>query len=298
VRAFVTGAGGFVGLHLTAHLAAMGDDVVPLREGVDIADAATVLACMREAEPDVVYHLAGWAHVGESWNDPVEVMRVNVGGTASVLDAVQRCGNPRVLVVGSSDAYGTFQPDDLPLTEDLPLRPVSPYGASKAAAEVVARQAWRGREVPVVMTRSFNQIGPGQAPTFVVPALARRMLEALASGTSDVRVGNLDARRDLIDVGDAVRAYRLLAVGGRSGRAYNVCAGKAAAMSDVAARLAAIVGGEVNLVVDPALVRPVDVPLVVGSNAQLRADTGWEPRVELDDSLRRVVDDQRAALAV
>src|SRR5688500_16345299 len=149
----------------------MGDEVVPLRDGVDIADGPAVLAAMQAARPDVVYHLAGWAHVGDSWDNPAEVMRVNVGGTASVLDAVQRCDGPRTLVIGSSDAYGIFDPADLPLTEELPLRPVSPYGASKAAAEIVAGQAWRSRDVPVVMTRSFNQIGPGQSPTFVVPAL-------------------------------------------------------------------------------------------------------------------------------
>lgn len=297
MRAFVTGAFGFVGRHLTAHLEAMGDEVVALAEGVDIADQAAVARAIGRCEPHVVYHLAGWSHVGESWEHPVEVMRVNVGGTAAVLDAVHRSGGAaRVLVVGSSDAYGSFEPDDLPLTEDLPLRPISPYGASKAAGEVVAEQAWRGRGLPVVMTRSFNHTGPGQAPGFVVPALARRMLEALEKGTRDVRVGNLSARRDLLDVGDAVRAYRLLALRGEPGRAYNVCSGRAVAMTEIASRLADMVGGEVDLVVDPKLVRPVDVPLVVGSNERIRADTGWEPLVPLDDTLRSVVEHQKGQM--
>jgi len=298
VRAFVTGADGFVGRHLTAHLRSVGDEVVALKAGVDVADTSALTEAMATAEPDVVYHLAGWAHVGDSWNDPVEVVRVNVGGTAAVMEAAQRSGSPRVLVVGSADAYGAFEPEELPLTEDVPLRPVSPYGASKAAAEVVAVQAWRGRGVPVVLTRSFNHSGPGQSPGFVVPALARRMLEALGSGGAQVRVGNLEARRDLLDVADVVRAYRLLALGGEPGGAYNVCSGEAVAMADVAARLAEIVGGEVELVIDPTLVRPVDVPVVVGSPGRLSTATGWEREVTLDSMLRRVVEDQRVALAV
>lgn len=298
MRAFVTGADGFVGRHLTAHLRSVGDEVVALKAGVDVADTSALTEAMATAEPDVVYHLAGWAHVGDSWNDPVEVVRVNVGGTAAVMEAAQRSGSPRVLVVGSADAYGAFEPEELPLTEDVPLRPVSPYGASKAAAEVVAVQAWRGRGVPVVLTRSFNHSGPGQSPGFVVPALARRMLEALGSGGAQVRVGNLEARRDLLDVADVVRAYRLLALGGEPGGAYNVCSGEAVAMADVAARLAEIVGGEVELVIDPTLVRPVDVPVVVGSPGRLSTATGWEREVTLDSMLRRVVEDQRVALAV
>jgi len=296
MRALVTGAGGFVGRHLTAHLEAEGDEVVPLVEGVDIADEPAVVAAVADAAPDVVYHLAGWAHVGDSWKQPTEAVRVNVAGTAAVLEACGRAAVARILVVGSADAYGAFEPGDLPLGEEVPLRPVTPYGASKAAAEVVALQAHRAAGAGVVLTRSFNHTGPGQHPTFVVPALARRIVEAEAAGEHEVRVGNLSAERDLLDVEDVVRAYRVLARRGDPGTAYNVCSGSAVRIEEVAQRLAELSGTEVRLAVDPELVRSVDVPLVVGTSARLRS-LGWQPQVALVETLRRVLEDQRRALA-
>ncbi len=293
MRAFVTGAGGFVGRHLTAHLEAEGDDVVALAEGVDVTDEEVLCAAVAEAAPDVLYHLAGWAHVGDSWKHPTEVFRVNVLGTAVVLEACRRAAVGRVLVVGSADAYGRFSPDDLPLREELPLRPVTPYGASKAAAEVLALQAHRSTGAGVVLTRSFNHTGPGQSPSFVVPALALRIAEAVAAGGGEVRVGNLSAARDLLDVEDVVRAYRRLALLGEAGTAYNVCSGVPVVIEDVARLLAELSGAEMRLVVDPELVRPVDVPVVVGDSSRLRA-LGWRPEVAFVETLRRVLDDQRS----
>ncbi len=295
MRAFVTGSGGFVGRHLTSLLDAEGDEWVGLTEGVDVADEAAVAAAVAEAAPAVVYHLAGWAHVGESWTQPAEVARVNVVGTAAVLEACRRADVARVLVVGSADAYGAFSPADLPLHEDLPLRPVSPYGASKAAAEVLALQAHRANGAGVVLTRSFNHTGVGQHPSFVVPALARRIVEAEAAGGGDVAVGNLSAERDLLEVEDVVRAYRVLAVRGEPGQAYNVCSGVPVSIEEVARRLAELSGTDLRLVVDPALVRAVDVPVVVGDCSRLRA-LGWRPQVALVETLRRVLEDQRRAL--
>ncbi len=293
MRAFVTGAAGFVGRHLTTHLEAVGDEVAVLAEGIDIADGTAVAAAMAEAAPEVVYHLAGWAHVGDSWKHPTEVVRVNVLGTAAVLEACRSAGVGRILLVGSADAYGTFDPTDLPLREDLPLCPVTPYGASKAAAEVLALQAHRASGAGVVLTRSFNHTGPGQHPSFVVPALARRIVETAAAGGGAVRVGNLSAQRDLLDVEDVVRAYRVLAARAEPGRAYNVCSGVPVVIEELARRLSELSGAEVDLVVDPALVRPVDVPLVVGDNTRLRA-LGWQPEVALAETLRRVLADQRS----
>jgi len=196
-------------------------------------------------------------------------------------------------VVGSADAYGAFGPADLPLQEDLPLCPVTPYGASKAAAEVLALQAHRSWGAGAVLTRSFNHTGPGQDPSFVVPALARRVVDAAATGGGAVRVGNLSAERDLLDVEDVVRAYRVLATRAEPGRAYNVCSGVPVVIEELARRLAELSGTEVDLVVDPELVRPVDVPLVVGDNSRLRA-LGWQPEVALAETLRRVLADQRS----
>jgi GDP-4-dehydro-6-deoxy-D-mannose reductase len=296
MRALVTGSSGFVGGHLVDHLQACGDDVVTLADGLDICDVDALTQALQAAAPEVVYHLAGWAHVGDSWRHAVEVHRVNVVGTAALLAAAEATGgSPRTLVVGSADAYGPPGEDGLPLSEATPLRPLSPYGASKAAAEVVAGQVWRSSGLPVVMTRSFNHTGPGQSPTFLVPALARRIAEAsIDEHRRDVAVGNLTARRDLLDVDDVVRAYRLLALRGEPGTAYNVCSGSAVAVADVAHRLLAMAGGDLRLVQDPALIRPVEVPVLVGDNSRLRA-LGWVPEVTLDQTLRRVLD---AALVV
>ena len=293
MRAFVTGAGGFVGRHLTAHLEAADDEVASLPEGIDVADEPAVTAAVAEAAPDVVYHLAGWAHVGDSWKHPTEVVRVNVGGTAVVLEACRVANVGRILVVGSADAYGAFSPGDLPLREDLPLRPVTPYGASKAAAEVLALQAHRSTGAGVVLTRSFNHTGPGQDPSFVVPALAGRIVAAAVSGSGRVHVGNLSAQRDLLDVEDVVRAYRRLAVVGEAGAAYNVCSGVPVVIGEVAQLLAELSGTQLQLVVDPDLVRPVDLPVVVGDSSRLRS-LGWQPEVPLIETLRRVLDDQRS----
>jgi len=285
-----------VGRHLVDHLEAMGDDVAALAEGVDVCDEAAVATSVAEADPEVVYHLAGWADVGTSWAHPTETTRVNVVGTASVLEAVRRHGGCRLLVVGSADAYGAFDPAvDLPLHEDVPLRAVTPYGASKAAAEVLAEQAHRASGLPVVRTRSFNHTGPGQGTGFVVPALARRIAEE-GAGDGQVRVGNLSAQRDLLDVEDVVRAYRVLGVGGEPGQAYNVCSGVSVSIDEVAHRLAELSGYELRFVVDPELMRPVDVPVIVGDSSRLRA-LGWEPTVELGETLRRILDDQRRDLA-
>jgi len=296
MRVFVTGASGFVGRHLVAHLKAEGDEVSPLPDGIDVADEAAVTAAMGAAAPHVVYHLAGWAHVGESWKHPTEVARVNVVGTAAVLEACRRSEVGRILVVGSADAYGVFDATDLPLSEDLPLRPVTPYGASKAAAEVLALQAHRAGGAGVVVTRSFNHTGPGQHPSFVVPALARRIVEAVAAGGDEVRVGSLSAERDILDVEDVARAYRVLAIQGDPGQAYNVCSGVPVAIEVVARRLAELSGTEIRLVVDPELVRAVEVPVLVGDPSRLRA-LGWQPTLTLDETLRRVLDDQRRGVA-
>lgn len=296
MRVFITGAGGFVGRHLTAYLKAEGDSVARLPEGVDIGDETAVCAAVAAAAPDVVYHLAGWAHVGDSWKQPTEAVRVNVMGTAAVLEACRRSAVGRVLIVGSADAYGDFDPADLPLREALPLRPVTPYGASKAAAEVLALQAQRSTGAGLVVTRSFNHTGPGQHPSFVVPALARRIIEAGMSGAGEVLVGNLSAQRDLLDVEDVARAYRRLALGGEPGGAYNVCSGVPVSIDEIASCLAELSGTEVRLVVEPSLMRPVDVPLVVGDCTRLRA-LGWRPEVAFTETLRRVLEDQRRAVA-
>ncbi|MCZ7529188.1 MAG: GDP-mannose 4,6-dehydratase [Acidimicrobiia bacterium] len=294
MRTLITGSGGFVGRHLIEHLRTEGDDVVgvDVSSGVDVTDPDAVRRAVGDARPDVIYHLAALSHIGESFADPAEVLRVNAGGTLTVLRAAVDLGVERVLVVASADAYGVH---DGPIDEDVPLRPVTPYGASKAAADLLALQTWLGDGLATIRVRAFNHTGPGQPDRFVVPALARRIAKAESDGSTELRVGNLDAERDFLDVRDVVAAYRLLAVHGDSGAAYNVCSGVARTVRSIAERLVAMSNGDPELVIDPDLVRPVEVPRMVGNPGRLAATTSFAPRFSFDDTLRAVLDEARAA---
>lgn len=301
MRAVVTGGLGFVGQHLVAHLLECGDEVVTLdRSGdraVDITDAAAVAAAVAEAAPHAVYHLAGWADVGGSWAHPRTVLRVNAEGTLNVLDACRAAGVSRVLSVSSADVYGLVTEAELPLTERSPLRPTSPYAASKVAADALAQQAFLGHDLGVVRVRPFNHLGPGQAEAFVAPALAARIARAERAGGGQVAVGNLSARRDFTDVRDVVRAYRLLMESGEPGEVYNVCSGVAVAVQDLADRLVAMSTESVDLVQDPDLVRPVDLPVLRGDASKLTAATGWTPEIPLEQTLADLLDDMRSRVA-
>jgi GDP-4-dehydro-6-deoxy-D-mannose reductase len=296
VRVFVTGGEGFVGTWLQAHLRQSGDDVDIADPGLDIADVDGLRRALLDAAPDAVYHLAAFTHVGQSWGEPEEVFRVNAGGTLNLLEAARRCPSPpRVLLTSSAEVYGAVKPEHLPLTERSPLLPVSPYAASKVAAEFLGVQAHLGHGVPVIRARAFNHIGPGQAPSFAVSALAKRIVEAERAGGKELPVGNLRPRRDFTDVRDVVRAYRLLILRGEAGEVYNVCSGADVAIEDVAHRLLAIAGSDLDLVVDPGLERPADVPVLRGDSTLLRSATGWHPTMPLDATLRAVLDHWRAA---
>jgi GDP-4-dehydro-6-deoxy-D-mannose reductase len=295
MRALVTGATGFVGPHLVAHLRDRGDDVVGLDEGiVEVCDPDAVNGWIGRHEPEVVYHLAGWADVGGSWAAPQQAFRVNAEGTLNVLQAALAAGTHRVLLVSSADVYGIVPEERLPITEDHPLRPVSPYAVSKVAADYLGLQAWLGRHLEVVRVRAFNHIGPGQSNHFVAPAIASRIAANELDGTAEIPVGNLAARRDLTDVRDVVRAYRLLVEHGDPGEAYNVCSGVDVVVQALADRLLAQAKHPMRLVVDPERYRPVDVPVLRGDPSKLRATTGWAPEIPLDDTLTDVLADWRS----
>ncbi len=294
MRALVTGGSGFVGSWLRAHLEDVGDEVVVPDDAFDVRDPGAVRRAFDKAGADAVYHLAGLAQVGRSWDQPAEFFSTNAVGTLHVLDAARRCRPlPRVLVVSSAEVYGSATAGRLPLTEEAPLQPVSPYAASKAAAEMVSIQAHLGWGLPVIRARPFNHVGPGQSPEYVVPALAERVLEAQRTGGGVLRTGNLSARRDFTDVRDVVRAYRLLVERGEPGQAYNVCSGRDVAVAEVVAHLLDLCGAELDAQVDPALLRPEDAPVLRGDPGRLRQATGWEPVVPLEESLRSVLDSLR-----
>ena len=299
MRALVTGAGGFVGVHLVRHLERQGDEVVELErrvDGIDIADADALTDAVVAAKPEVVYHLAGAADVGGSWAAPRETFLANALGTLNVLEASRQAGAERVLAVTSADVYGRVTSDELPLGEDRPLRPVSPYAASKVAADALAQQAWLGHRLPVVRVRAFNHLGPGQSDRFVAPSVAARIARNERDGGDEVPIGNMTPRRDVTDVRDVARAYRLLMEAGEPGAVYNVCRGTAVSVQQIAEALLRMATRPMRLVSDPALQRPVDIPVLVGDNTALRAATGWEPTIPLDQTLADVLADWRARL--
>jgi GDP-4-dehydro-6-deoxy-D-mannose reductase len=223
---------------------------------------------------------------------------VNVGGTAVLLDAIRRLPRPPVvLVAGSSEVYGRPDPSDLPLTEDAPLLPSTPYGLSKLAQEAVAMELAAGHGLRLVVTRAFNHIGPGQRPDFVVPGLAARILGVVRGNATSIKIGNADVRRDFSDVRDVVRAYRLLleasaaATLPRPQMVVNVASGRPVSIRSIADALRRLAGCDANLVVDAELVRSGDPPEIVGSAAFLAELTGWTPTIVFDQTLSDILAD-------
>jgi GDP-4-dehydro-6-deoxy-D-mannose reductase len=295
MKALITGAAGFVGHHLITHLEACGDSVIGVDRdsGPDLLDSDGWRDLLVSHRPDAVYHLGGYSDVGGSWATPVETFRANADGTLNVLQACVTAGVQRVMAVSSADVYGKVSLSELPLTEDAPLRPVSPYAASKIAADYLGLQAWIGYGLEVLRVRAFNHLGPGQSNRFVAPALAERVALNELVGGEVVPVGNLTPRRDFTDVRDVVRAYRLLVEHGEPGEAYNVCSGHDVAISELADRLVAMAKVEMRLEGDQSLQRPVDVPVLRGDHAKLHKATGWDPDISLDQTLADLLDEWR-----
>ncbi|MHB1712028.1 MAG: GDP-mannose 4,6-dehydratase [Acidimicrobiales bacterium] len=295
VRSLITGGRGFVGHWLAAHLRQLGDDVVVIDRDVDVTDPAALVGALTSAAPDAVYHLAALSHVGKSWDDPLQVLQVNVIGTAVLLAAARECGSdPRVLVTSSAEVYGAVaDPSRLPLRESSPTAPLTPYAASKLAAEALVSQAFLGYGQHTITVRPFNHVGPGQTPNFAVPALARRIVDAERRGEDSIPVGNLSARRDFTDVRDVVRAYRMLIESGEPGGIYNVCSGRDVEIKEIADALLTVAGASLAFETDPALVRPVEVPVLRGDPSRLHGVTGWKPEISMEDTLSDVLADWR-----
>ncbi len=292
MRALITGGNGFVGRHLQAHLESLGDTVAIFDLPLDITDFSAVRAALADAQPEAIYHLAALSHVGTSWTNPSAVVDVNVAGTTNILSAAREVvPNATVLFVSSADVYGPRTPDEMPLRETTQARPTSPYAASKLAGEIFAQQAVRGFGQRVVIARPFNHVGPGQNASFFIPGIASRMVAATNGGTSDIAVGNLTSRRDFTDVRDVVRAYRLLVEQGVAGEIYVVASGRDVVMQDVADELRQLVNPQLRFVEDPALLRPVDVPLLRGDASKLEAATGWRPEISWSETLADIVAD-------
>jgi GDP-4-dehydro-6-deoxy-D-mannose reductase len=300
MRIFITGATGFVGQWLEKELSRQDHEVVgtPGPDVLDIADRSGLVRWLDNpgGRPDAVIHLAGMAFAPDGADDPAEAFRVNVGGTVALFEALSEIGiQVPVLVSGSSDVYGTPHPEDLPLREDAPSAPDSPYALSKVAQEGVAAEAAARHGFPVIVTRSFNHTGPGQRPVFVVPAMAQRVMALKRGQATVIPAGNIDVRRDLTDVRDVVVAYRLLIEASVRGliedrfTAVNVASGKVVTVRSVIERLSALAGVVPFIEIDPALVRADDPVEIRGDATLIRRIVGWQPVIPLDQTLRDVL---------
>ncbi len=277
-----------MGQHLVSHLCASGDDV--MISTAEITDPHALAVDFERGRPEVVFHLAAQADVAASFADPAATLRTNAEGTLRVLEAACEVGVARVVVVSSADVYGNVDPCHLPVAESAPLRPITPYGASKAAAEMVCLQAAAAYGLGVVRARAFNHLGPGQSDRFVAAAIAARIATNERCTGEVIRVGNLEARRDFTDVRDVVRAYRLLARLGEPGEAYNVCSGFSIAVGDLAERLVAGAHHRMRLEIDEKLLRPVEVAEMRGDPSKLVEATGWHPQIPLSTTVSDLLD--------
>ncbi len=248
-------------------------------------------------KPGVVFHLAAQSSAGRSFRDPAGTMQTNVMGSLNLFEAVRKLAleagdtEVKLISVGSCEEYGRREPSEMPLTEDMPVEPLSPYASSKASQTIMALQYYRSHRLDVTVTRSFSHTGPGQTDTFALPAFARQCAEIkLRLRPPVIKVGNLDVIRDFLDVRDVVKAYRLLAEKGRSGETYNVCSGKELPLKGALRSLIDTISIDVRIEPDPDRMRPADVPVLVGDNSKLLDDTSWKQTISSSRMLRELVE--------
>ncbi|CAI8318565.1 MAG: GDP-6-deoxy-D-mannose reductase [Acidimicrobiaceae bacterium] len=301
MKALVTGSAGFVGRYLIKHLKDKGDEVSGTdisSGGPDLLDLKGFTELFERIEPEVVFHLAGQADVAASWEDPYKTFKSNVEGTINVLTAARESNVQKIITVTSADVYGSVNPQELPITEDEALKPVSPYAVSKAAAELFSLQAHDGYGQHVIRARAFNHIGPGQSKNFVSAAIACRVAKNELSGEKVVKIGNLEAKRDFTDVRDVVAAYRLLSLSGENGEVYNVCSGSAVSVQEIAERIIGMAKYKMTLEVDERLFRPVEIPELFGDFSKLAKTTQWAPIYPLEETLRDLIEYWRAQVLI
>lgn len=304
-KAFITGINGFVGTHLNNLLLQEGVDVYgTVKPGneeslddhlfpVDLLDFDRMREVIGSVEPDYIYHLAALTSPAESFKNPALTMTNNISGQLNVLDAVKtlQLMQTKVLVVSSAEVYGAAQEHDLPINEETPLRPRSPYAVSKIAQDFLGYQYFVSQQVKSIRVRPFNHIGPYQGPFFAVPTFAKQIAE-IEKGIKEpiLKVGNLDSRRDFTDVRDIVKAYSLLMEKGIDGEVYNIGSGHSHAISEILDMLLSFSSEKIVVETDPELMRPADIPELRCDYHKLHHTTGWKPEIPLETSLRDTLD--------
>jgi GDP-4-dehydro-6-deoxy-D-mannose reductase len=311
MRVLITGVTGFVGSHLADYLQAQDgievlgthrwrsrmDNIAHLRGRIglvecDLGDAPAVRRMLEAVRPDRVFHLAAQSYVPTSWLAPSETFRTNVLCQLNLFEAARELKlETRFQIAGSSEEYGLVKPDEVPIREDNPLRPLSPYAVSKVAQDFCAYQYWMSYRLFIVRTRGFNHTGPRRGEVFVTSNFARQIAE-IEKGLREpvVRVGNLDAQRDFTDVRDMVRAYWLALERGEPGEVYNLCSGRAYRIGQVLDILLGLSPAKVTVQEDPARLRPSDVPVLLGDCSRFRQATGWTPTIPFEVTLKDLLD--------
>ncbi len=310
----ITGATGFVGQHLAEHLAettdytihgthygptVLRDEMAPYFAAIhdlDVRDEQAVHDLLGELLPVRIYHLAAQSSPHVSFKKPWMTLETNIRGTLNIFEAVRQLGLTETRIVNTSSAgvYGVVQPDDLPLKESQNFNPGSPYDVSKIAQDLLGSQYAKAYEMPIVGARAFNHTGTGQDEHFALPNFAMQIAR-IEQGLAEpiLRVGNLAAERDYLDVRDVVRAYVAIGEKGKFGDVYNICSGHSHSMQSFVDKLIQRATTKIQIEVDEARFRPIDLPRLVGDNNALRKATGWKPYYSIDDMLYAVLEDCR-----
>ncbi len=309
MKVLITGITGFVGSYMARYCLEKGalvygfcrkgssteriKDILPQIRIVetDLLDEYGVFSALGKIKPHLIFHLAAQSYVSQAWDMPMYTLKVNVMGQLNLLEAIRRWGlNCKVLVSCSSSEYGMVNPQDVPVKEDTPLRPIDPYGVSKVAQDVMAYQYYKGYGIPIIRMRAFNHTGWGRDERFVESSFAKQSVEIkMGLREAVVKVGNLSTKRDFLHVKDVVRGYWMAMEKGKEGEVYNICSGKAYSMKYILEKILNIVGVEAKVEVDAAKVRSVDIPVIFGDYSKLKQDTNWSPSFSIDEILEDVV---------
>ena len=302
MKALITGSEGFVGKYLRAELVAAGYEVMGIdlfdRNGVirvDLLDPEATEAALEQVKPDVIFHLAGQPDVGKSWKIPQKTFAINVLAAINLMEGMRKvCPESPMVIVGSSDEYGSLKEAGASVSEETPMNPMNPYAISKDAQEKLGKAYVKAYGLKICMTRSFNHGGAGQRTGFMIPDFASGIVKVERGEAEAVSVGNLASKRDFTHVKDIVRAYRLIAEKGVPGEVYNVGSGKTYSAGEILDKLIALAKCPIPVRQDPARMRPSDTPVICCENEKLRKDTGWEPEHSLENILEDTLEYYRA----
>lgn len=313
-KALITGITGFAGSHLAEYLLEKGCEVsgilrwrsrtdniegfrnkLYLIEG-DIRDSSSMTSIIEDVKPDWIFHLAAQSYVPMSWKAAEETLSTNIIGELNLFEAVRRAGiDPVIQIAGSSEEYGLVLPEELPIKETNPLRPLSPYGVSKVTQDMLGYQYFKSYGLKTVRTRAFNHTGPRRGEVFVTSNFAYQIAR-IEKGQAEpvIRTGNLEAVRDFTDVRDVVKAYMLSIDKGQPGEVYNICSNKGIKIREMLDILLSFSTIKINVEQDPSRIRPSDVELLLGDASKFSMQTGWKPEIPLEQTLKDLLQYWRA----